>query len=270
MLARFWLLLVLAILLPGCGNMGKSVYDAMIQKLVAKDDDDQARLFVEAVRKNDFDAAKTLLSPKVPKDNLDQGLRDLHMTLDQGEPVEMKLIGFRSNTFVSLKESTSRENLTYQIQFRDVWVVGDVLLDKDEIATFVLGAHFQRIPNSLDVLNQFNLVKWTPAHYVVLAFTVIIPVFILTALVVCIRTKVRRKWLWIIFILLGVGAVHFDWTTGAFSYQIFHLNLFGVGVMATSPYSPWIFELGFPLGAVIFLLRRRSLALPKPPPPGSQ
>jgi hypothetical protein len=40
------------------------------------------------------------------------------------------------------------------------------------------------------------------------------------------------------------------------------VHLFGIGVTQASPYSSWIFQLGLPVGALVFLIRRRKLMRP--------
>lgn len=60
------------------------------------------------------------------------------------------------------------------------------------------------IPQSLETLNAFTFKNKGMLHIVFLILSIITPIFILTVLVICVRTKIKkRKWLWIIFILLG-------------------------------------------------------------------
>lgn len=265
MLARLCVLVLLSAFLVGCGNFEPSAWDALLQKIVNKDDDAMARRFIEAVRTGDYSGARAMLAPNLPGDS-DEGLRALHLILDQGEPIETKLIG--CNTSSDLGSGKSKTDLTYEIHYRDAWVAGDVLLTKSPDWTFVEGSHFSPIRDSLAVLYRFSLAGKSPLHYAVFALAIVIPVFILFALGVCIRTRVRRKWLWIIFILLGVCAFQFNWSTGSCSFNPASVNVLGAAYFSSSPYSPTIFTLAFPLGAVIFLLGRRRLvasAAPSPP-----
>ena len=98
-------------------------------------------------------------------------------------------------------------------------------------------------------------------HYLVFAACIAVPAFILVALVVCIRSRIRRKWLWIIFILLGFVQFRFDWATGHFEIQPISFALFGASAFRPSPYAPWILGFAIPVGAIIFLVSRRRLLL---------
>ncbi len=120
---------------------------------------------------------------------------------------------------------------------------------------------------------SFSLKGKSFKHYLILLLTVLVPAFILATLVKCIRTKgLRHKWLWIIFILFGVYGISFNWYTGnlgwsfisktsnsGYHIEIINLILFGVGITKAGPLAPWIFEIGFPLGAVLFWINARKM-----------
>ena len=94
---------------------------------------------------------------------------------------------------------------------------------------------------------------------------IFIPIFILFAVVQCIRTLMpRRKWLWIIFILVGVTEFQLNWTTGEIGFKLLNVSLLAAGFAKFSPVSPLILKVGVPLGAIIFLLERSRWLRPPP------
>jgi hypothetical protein len=84
-------------------------------------------------------------------------------------------------------------------------------------------------------------------------------IFTLVVLVVCIRTKMkRRKWLWILFILFGFGKLSVNWATGQWGVMVLAAQLFSAS--GTAAYlGPWIVSVSLPVGAVLFLIKRRRL-----------
>jgi hypothetical protein len=87
----------------------------------------------------------------------------------------------------------------------------------------------------------------------------------------------KKKWLWLIFIVLGIGKLVVNWTTGQvfFSELAIQLPAGGAGAQA---YGPWQVYASIPLGAITFLIRRKRLIGPveqtqqdalgtRPPPP---
>jgi hypothetical protein len=264
MKAKLFTLALVSLLLIGCVDEKTRLLDwkAMLQKSIPKDEDALARHFIDLVRTGDYDQAQQLLTPSLRGDQARLALQQLHGLFDHGEPLEIEPIGYSSSTFHSSSQDVSKIDLFYQIHFKDSWVAGDVLIDQKTDPIDVLGSHFHPISDSLEVLNRFTLSGKSSLHFAVLAFCILIPAFILYALVVCIRSPIRRKWLWIIFILFGLIRFRFDWTTGLYDIQPLTLQLLGVGCVQASPYSPWLFELALPVGALVFLIRRRKLIKP--------
>ncbi len=86
---------------------------------------------------------------------------------------------------------------------------------------------------------------------------------ILASLILRIRTKIgKRKWLWIVFIPFGFGRLSFNWTTGRvlFNPLSVHFQLLGAAAVKHGLYAPWIISISVPLGAIVFLIRRKRLA----------
>ena len=123
----------------------------------------------------------------------------------------------------------------------------------------IAGAHFDSIPDSLEKLNELNLMNSSLIGLLVLLCVIAVPLFSLYVLVLCIRTPLKRKWPWILFILLGVMTLRLNWSTGGMSFQLLGVQLLGASFFRSGLVGPWIFGVSFPLGAVLFLIKRRRL-----------
>jgi len=78
-------------------------------------------------------------------------------------------------------------------------------------------------------------------------------------LVVCIRTPFKgRKWPWVLFILVGIGRIAVNWSTGDWFISPVHFQLLGASISAPF-YGPWTVAVSIPLGAIMFLIMRNSL-----------
>jgi hypothetical protein len=62
-----------------------------------------------------------------------------------------------------------------------------------------------------------------------------------------------RKWLWVLFILAGVGKFAVNWTSGEWGIAPLSLQLLSASAVA-SLYGPWILSFSLPLGAIVFLV----------------
>lgn len=247
--------IMIGLLLAGCDQK------ALLQKFVPKDDDAFARRFLDAVRTGDYAAADQMLVPSLRSAKSESGLREINHVLAHGEPVSVEIIGCNVFTNASSQGTTRTTNLSYQIHFQDSWAAGNIAVGHQENATAIVDSHFQSIPDSLEVLNRFTFAGKSVVHYLVFAVCIAIPLLILIALIICIRSRIRRKWLWIIFILLGFVQFHFDWSSGQFSVQLISFALFGASCFRSSPYAPWILGFAIPVGAILFLLLRRRLLI---------
>jgi hypothetical protein len=83
--------------------------------------------------------------------------------------------------------------------------------------------------------------------------------FSLAVLFLCLRTQMRwpRKTLWAIAILLGVARFQLNWTDGAFAMEPLNVQILSAGYVRASQLSPWILSVSVPLGAIVFLVRRK-------------
>lgn len=116
---------------------------------------------------------------------------------------------------------------------------------------------------------RFALPGKSAMHYLFLAAGILIPLVIIVTLVVLFRTKgLRRKWLWAIFIALGLGKFSINWATGAIGMQFISFSILGAGITKLgSSVDPWVISLGIPMGALVFLAFRHFRRPPQPEPP---
>ena len=170
------------------------------------------------------------------------------------------------NTFYSQQfggDDVYKTNITYEYQYPNKWLLFNVATQKKGKIFTIIGFRLTPISDSLENLNRFTLHGKSPMQYLVLMWGCLTVLFILCALVLCVRTRIeKRKWLWILFILFGMGEVLVNWTTGQWSFSPLSFELFGFSGFS-NVYGPWIIKVSFPLGALIFLLRRRKLETPR-------
>lgn len=129
--------------------------------------------------------------------------------------------------------------------------------------------------------NDFTFEGKGWVHYVMFGLLIIMPLFLIGVALLCsIEKRVRHRWAWVPFILVGMWGVTFNWTTGAIQPDFFNvseqgvffkflsLHLFGAGFVTAGSFQPWILTIGSPIGAFAYLIRRRfHKPLPEPARP---
>jgi len=259
----FLSILLTALALSGCVDQ-----KAWIQKFAPKDDDQFARQFLDSVRHAQYDEATRMLDAAVAAQAGANGLNQLHTILDHGDPSGIELIGVNTGFFKPWGSAPAKRqsSLTYQLQFRDAWVLAAFVVESSASDRHISDVNLQPLPNSLEVINQFTLQNKSPLQYAFLAACIAVPIFIVIALVVCLFSRVCRRWLWVIFILFGLTQFQLNWTTGQTGFRPISFLLLGASFFRAGLYAPIVFSFGIPLGAILFLVLRRWLLRKDEPP----
>jgi hypothetical protein len=245
----------------------------LMKKFTPPEDESIARRYVDLLRQGKFDQVERDLAPSVVDSNVPDTFAKMAAIFPAEIPESTKVVG--ANIFHSPEYSTT--SITLEYQFPSKWVLVNVVTQRKGDVSTIVGFHVNPMPESLENLNRFTLVGKSAFQYVILAFAVCSLLFSVYVLVLCIRTRDgKTKWLWMLFILFGVGKLAVNWTTGESTITFVALQI--PCVMANAPlYGPWTVAVSLPLGAILFLNRRwrntttgessRPSVLAQPPPP---
>jgi hypothetical protein len=157
---------------------------AIIQSMVPHEDDLLARQMIESLRAGDYEKAKAELDVSLQGPSADEGLHKIHDVLARGDILQIEVVGYN----ITLIGEKHRSDLSYQVHFPAHWIFGDVVIDTQDGSRTVSGIHFREISKSLETLNSFSLRGKSIPHYIVFACCMLIPILVLYALVVCVRT----------------------------------------------------------------------------------
>jgi hypothetical protein len=244
-----WLLLFLLGFLTACNP------SALLEKLADAEKQKIAHEYIKRLKIGDLEALAAELTPELRTDQTLANLKSMRAILPAGEPTATHLIAYNSQHF----PEESNYLVGYQFGIDGKWfVVNAGWREKTGEPRLITTLRVWALEQSLQETNAFTFKRATAMHYLFFAAAVAVPLFILLTLIVCIRTPIpKRKWLWIIFVLLGFVQFSLNWTTGAWSIQPLAFQLFGASAMAASMYAPWIIGFSLPVGAVVFWVKRQ-------------
>ena len=250
------LLLALALAaLSGCNQ------DEILQKFSSPEDQALTIHWIDRLRDRDFDAIEKACDPSNQPADLRQRLETMAALLPSSDPTSVTLVG--AQTFYTPESKLVNTTLEYNFDGR--WFLVNVTTRESNDAKLIAGFGVTPQPASLEDQNRFTLRGKSTAHYLVLAGALAAAILTLYSLVACIRTKaLRRKWVWVIFILFGVGKVAINWTTGSVGFVPVAVQLFSANAAAQF-YSPWVVSASLPIGALTFLVYRSFRPAPRPP-----
>jgi len=248
---------LLLITLAGCDRA------SMMKMMTPSDDEQIAKGYINLLRQGKLEQIEKDLDSSIKTANIRDTLAKMAALIPSQDPQSVKVVGAYTFRSPDLYQS----NITFEYQFPNQWMLANVAIQKKRGVSTIIGFNVYRIPESLENLNRFTLSGKTALQYLVLALAVLVPLFILYALILCVRTKIeKRKWLWILFMLLGVGKLAVNWTTGQWSIMPLHVSLFGVGAFSP-PYGAWTLSVSLPLGAMLFFIRKGKLSETASQPP---
>lgn len=249
---RFLVLALLGLLAIACSQ------EDIIRRFAPPEQQDIAKSYIEKLRNRDFAAIEKAADPSIAGGLQGSMLEKMAALIPQGAPTSVKLVG--ANQFSS-KQAGMTLNLTYEFRFEDKFLLINVARKMQDGVETIVGFRVQPLTASLEAQNRFTLPDKSALQYGVLAAAIGAAIFTLVALIVCIRTKMaRRKWLWILFILFGFGKIIVNWTTGQWDFTILSVQLFSASA-AAGYFGPWVVSVSLPIGAAVFLSRRKKLAV---------
>jgi hypothetical protein len=260
-MARFYRLagILLLSVLSGCN--AKSVMDHVAPETVQ-----ELKTNFDHLRHGQYDQVESALDPGIERSSARTNLTKMAALIPAQEPVSVKTVG----AFARCDTRTGCDTrVTVEYEFPTKWVITQMVVHSKDGKSTVTSFRVQQESESLEAANRFTLRGRRPVQYLILGAGIVSIAVMIYALVLCIRTPMRkRKWLWIIVTLLGVGKLGVDWTTGQISYHILWIAILPAG-MGSQLYGAWIVTVSLPLGALLFLVRRERLRKADTPEQGT-
>lgn len=240
-----------------CAFLGGCDEAALMKKWTPPGDESTARSYVDLLRQGKFDQIERDLDPSIADSNTRDTFAKMAAIFPIENPESVKVV----SASILHGQDYSTTGITFEYQFPSKWLLVDVTTRRKGDVSTVLGFHVRPMADSLENLNKFSLSGKSAAQYLTLTFAVSSLLFSVYILVLCIRTKIgKTKWLWMLFILVGVGKLAVNWTTGEFTFTPLAFQIPCVSAMRPF-YGPWTIAAYLPVGAVLFLNHRWKMKI---------
>jgi len=226
-----------------------------VEKFAPKAESEFAQHYIALFQARDFGKIEEKIDPSLRKPQLRSKLEQIAALVPVDKPKNIKVVW--SQTWSH--RGATQTSLTLEYEYPHEWLVANVLMERGGGQTLVKGIHVQPLSESLEKTNRFTFQGKSVIQLIVFALAIGVPLLVVVATVLCIKTPVpKRKWLWIVFILLGVGQATLNWSDGNLSVNVLSVQLLGAGFWKASPYAPLLLSVSVPLGAIIFLFKRKK------------
>jgi hypothetical protein len=239
-------------MLVGCNQ------EELLQKFSSPEDQAVAKGYIDHLRARNFQEIEKAIDPSIRSPDLRDTLTKMAGFIPPGEPNSIKLVGAQRHQAAA----TTLVNTTFEYNFGDKWLLANVAIQDKNGTKTIVGFNVNPIAQSVESLNRFGLSGKSGIQYLVLGAAIAAVLVSLYSLILCVRTKpLRRKWLWILFILFGFGKLAVNWTTGEWAIALPAVQLLSASALAPL-YGPWTIAVSIPVGALAFLYYRWSRRVP--------
>jgi hypothetical protein len=207
-----------------------------------------AMAVLQAVRTGDEAALRSRLTPEASATVTSAQFKTLRAYAPPGKASRQRLINF-------FHQYGAQDTLTlrYELTFPGEGLLYDVRLKRPKDGAWRAEYfHMQRATDAQLKANRLSLNK-PPGELAGLLLTALSPLAMLAALVAVIRApRFKRKWLWAIVALVGVGSVTLNWSTGQWGFQPIAVALIGAGASTQGflGFYPYFLKFALPVGAI--------------------
>lgn len=213
-----------------------------------------AQDYIRAICLGEFETAIDLMADEAKSNRSLIQLKQISEYLTKAETIKFDLIG------CNIVESSDRKRciLSYQLQTKDDVSLLSIFIEERNGTKKVSNLNIKKTARPLEELNSLALEEKTFIHFIFLVVGLALVLFTFYTAAVCFESVIKRKWLWIIFILTGICVLYFNWTTGNFIVRLFALIIPVMGISKASLYAPWIFSISIPVGSIVFWFKHGS------------
>lgn len=235
-----------------------------MKQITPPEDDRLARDFIAALRENDSTRLLKELGQNIQGvPAFRDSLRAAGTELPKGQVDTLRQVGAN----ISRNQTGDISALTYELHTATGWGLANVVIMGPSDGRAVTGFRVVAIAASLEELNSFRRGAKHPGRWIVLLLAVCVAAFSIWMAVVAARTRMKRRWWWALFALIGVAPFILNWTTGEVAFQLLQIVFLSAAFVGTPPFGPWMVTVAFPIGAIatLYHVRQQRAAAAAPP-----
>lgn len=238
-------LLVLVLMLAGC-NAAEMIDDSAIRA--------DAEVLLAAFVNDDYDACRSVVNGYVADEDLEAIFPSIAEVMKELGGYEMTAVGWNKK----VSDGQSLKSVQYLISGESgkYYLYVSTVDGQEGIAGFQISAA------------EADAEPTTPAgpvHYVFTAVGFAVLGFVAWMVIDCALRKMKRKWLWILLILMGCLLLTFTMQGGSVNFK-FNIGLYlGVTSLTTFAAGGFKVQLYIPIAAIVYFFKRKELTAKEEP-----
>ncbi len=234
--------------------------EVFLHKIASPEDRAMSLAVIQSLQSGDSSFIQANLTPDL-RPQMTQIFPQMQRATPSGAGATEKLVDAGVRTNIGPGSVRTRDSsLAYEVDQGSRHALVMVSIERQGNSAFVTGVHVNPLARSVADSQAFTLVGKSALQYLFLTLAILSPLTILFALVMLFRAKgIKRKWLWTIGCLFGVGQFAINWDNSAVAFQPLYVQLLGAFCVKTDVFSAWRLGFGIPLVAIWFLIYRARI-----------
>jgi len=230
-------------------------YQGMMDKFIPKEESEIAKSYLSYLASGEYTKLEENIAPQLKDEKLRENLEKVASFFPSNKPDEILTVG--SN--INIINDVWHAQLTYQYKFKNKYVLASITLQKANDKLIINGINVKPLQQSLEEANKFTFTDKNITHYLFFIVTIAMPILSLYALYLCYKTPIpKKKWLWMLFIAVGFMQISFNWSTDQVYINPLSIQLLSAGFFKSGLYGPLILSFSIPVGAAIFMRKRKK------------
>lgn len=222
---------------------------------MAPDEVRNGKSYFEELRRRQADQIIQSFDPSDDKDQLRSQLGKVFALVPQEEPLGVETLGASTECKGS---GVCTKLIVLEYKYPDRWILFRVTVSNQSGHDAITDLTVEPESLPLASTSRFTLRGKGLLHYGILLMALLSVGIAIYALVLCIRTPIqKRRWLWIVITILGIGKLGIEWSSGELWYKVLYISILPAG-FGFDFESSFIYA-SIPAGAILFLLLRRRL-----------
>lgn len=243
------LIVLLGLALSGCK------FKIDYKKIVPNSIDKFAEQFIGFVHEGKIDTCLSLVLTEMNTDNGRKFLQNCYSKINSLSLDSGKIINANKTTLLG-RDGFTNYWIDYEYNTNNNFLYFKIGIREQEGILAVTAFDGTILKEPLSKTLSFTFQDKGIKHILFFCFFILVPVFILFTLVFAIKTKLNKKWLWIIGILLGFTRFSINWATGQIGFRLLSFSIIGFGFSRSGNVAPWILSFAIPVVSIIFWIKR--------------
>ncbi len=244
-----YLSLILAIGLISCNPQ------VDFRKVIPNEVDEFATDYISLVQSGKIDSCLTLNESEINKDSIKQVLNNTYSSISNFNLDSSRIVKARK-TKTSGDYEFSNYKIDYEYFVGDKFLYFTVGIQEQFNKLIINGFESKLLDESLANDYAFTLHEKGFLHYLFLALTILIPIFIIVTLSFMVKANLSTKGLWVLGALFGFIKFSINWTTGQVGFYLINISLLGAGFSKSGIIAPWIISFSIPVVAILFWINQ--------------